>query len=186
MGMFESFQEMRQKAKVVRYRKRLAENNDAHFEEKRRPGYLRKKRPLRSKIDRALGIGKKGPLSSHHKHNSFRSRLALRCEGIKEAPWFNRSIIALIVLVGIMAGFETDQTNRCSRIRERDENKADDEAERSSVCRDTTVFFFISTIGQVFFVMEAVTKILAEGESPMKYFSDRQVCFIESTPTPAS
>ena len=177
MGMFESFQELRSNSKIDRYRERIAEST---AESVPQHSYLPKKRPLRAKIDSAMGvmgIEEEDHRSARESKKSCRAIFTHRCKRIKRAPWFNQCIVALIVVVGILAGVEADHANRCSRSRQRYEGDMNDdgEAERSSVCNSFEIFHVATIVAQMFFVAEAVIKLLAEGDRPMRYFSDRQV-----------
>ena len=88
---------------------------------------------------------------------------------INQSTWFAVLIPAMIFVVAIMIGIDTNTALYC----EREELRYPDQ-DAPATCKDTAATTIVGGIGQVVFTFEAGVKILAEGENCMHYFTDKQ------------
>ena len=175
MGMFESFNAMKEEDKERRYQEKLAANNSNSTE----PTALDKL--VLAAIADDVKIKREVTPMWQKMEAVFKL-----CRDITETSWFSALITSTIIVVGIFIGVEADQYLSCERYFDRD-----DRPNHVKRCEVTMASYLLGILSQAIFTFETVVKLLSEGYEPKHYFRDSWNCmdffivvvgFIEMTP----
>jgi len=188
IGMFEAFEAMKREKKKRKYlrkqeknaarraavkkaRMAIAEHSgnlddpevEAYIHQARDP--LNGKEDLRDLIDNVLHPS----MSEHKEKTPFLIKLqevALYCNEVQEAAWFNNIITVTIIVVGIFIGIDTDATMACERfvIHKRDGTNPN--------CSESIFSVVLTYTSQFIFTVEMLVKILAFGKRFWEYWYD--------------
>lgn len=189
-GMFIAFNEMKLEKQRLEYKRRLEANSDRVANNSRRARRKSKKKrkketsALKDKIDHALEDVhfSDRPVGSW---NILRHRVTVTCMEYRGQGWFTGLITFTILVVAVTTGMDTDLLAHCERIAakqalgelERGSDDGGGEARHDDAgpeaCQGVPAWSLaVSVIGQIIFTFEIAVKMLAEGNNPIRYFSD--------------
>jgi len=172
MGMFQSFLAYKEKDEFSAYLNKLDENSLSE-EELNANGQT----SLKQKMDMVLSPGHVTKLVPSPQRKTY-FEYVQRARELRDSPQFSVLITVTIITVGIVIGFDTDASLRCSRLEDRaDSRKSDDHFKETAVekcSHEATYSVVITWTAQAIFTLEMVVKVFAEGTKPFRYFTDKE------------
>ena len=143
---------------------------------------VHKKKSLKDLIDLAFDDSLFEDILPSSKIGLFFHRLISIAKNLRDSSAFSNMITFTILAVGVTTGVETDRNLRCVRMINRLAGREDDDENlaKLATCVDPSsgemstpeVYVVISIVAQIIFTVEIVIKLLAEGYTPLKFFTD--------------